>query len=126
MHGPKREGIGRMIKHDDVLANIRYDCVKQTGPLDLLGPGLRFGQVQGVALSPQRNAVTRLKMPPQEPRDKEQIGRIGERGLFLISDRTLSWEWQSLPRRDPKPACERLGPIRSNNTRAKRWPEAKK
>ena len=70
--------------------------------------------------------MTRLKMPPQEPRDKERIGRIWERGLFLISDRTLSWEWESLPRRDPKPACERLGPIRSNNTRAKRWPEAKK
>ena len=27
---------------------------------------------------------------------------------------------------DPKPACERLGPIGSSNTRAKRWPEAKK
>ena len=54
--------------------------------------------------------MTRLKMPPQEPRDKDRIGRIWERGLFLISDRTLSWEWESLPRRDPKPACERLGP----------------
>jgi hypothetical protein len=63
---------------------------------------------------------------PKEPQDKEQIGRIGERGLFLICDRTLSWEGESLPRRDPKPACERLGPVRSSKTSAKRWPEAMK
>ena len=65
-------------------------------------------------------------MAPKNLKDKEQIGRVGEAGLFLVSDRTLSWEGGSLPRRDPKPACERLGPIRSSNTRAKRWPEAKK
>jgi hypothetical protein len=65
-------------------------------------------------------------MAPKNPKDKEQIGRVGEAGLFLVSDRTLSWEWDSLPRRDPKAAWERLGPIRSSKTRAKRWPEAKK
>ena len=48
-------------------------------------------------------------MAPKNPKDKEQIGRVGEAGLFLVSDRTLSWEGESLPRRDPKPACERLG-----------------
>ena len=42
-------------------------------------------------------------MAPKNPKDKEQIGRVGEAGLFLVSDRTLSWEWDSLPRRDPKP-----------------------
>lgn len=65
-------------------------------------------------------------MAPKNPKDKEQIGRVGEAGLFLVSDRTLSWEGESLPRRDPKPAFERLGPIRSSNTSAKRRPEAKK
>jgi hypothetical protein len=65
-------------------------------------------------------------MAPKNPKDKEQIGRVGEAGLFLVSDRTLSWEWESLPRRDPKPACERLDPIRSRKTRGKRRPEAKK
>ena len=65
-------------------------------------------------------------MAPKNPKDKEQIGRVGEAGLFLVSDRTLSWEGESLPRRDPKPAFERLGSIRSSNTSAKRRPEAKK
>ena len=32
-------------------------------------------------------------MAPKNPKDKEQIGRVGEAGLFLVSDRTLSWEW---------------------------------
>ena len=65
-------------------------------------------------------------MAPKNPKDKEPIGRIGEAGLFLVSDRTVSWEWDSFPRRDPKAAWERLGPIRSSKTRAKRWPEGKK
>ena len=65
-------------------------------------------------------------MAPKNPKDKEQIGRVGAAGLFLVSDRTLSWEWQSLPRRDPKPAWERLGPIRASQTGATKWPEAKK
>ena len=29
-------------------------------------------------------------MAPKNPKDKEQIGRVGEAGLFLVSDRTLS------------------------------------
>ena len=65
-------------------------------------------------------------MAPKNPKDKEQIGRVGEAGLFLVSDRILSWEGESLPRRDPKAAFERLGSIRSSNTSAKRRPEAKK
>jgi hypothetical protein len=43
-------------------------------------------------------------MAPKNPKDEEQVGRVGEVGLFLVSDRTLSSEWESLPRRDPKPA----------------------
>ena len=48
-------------------------------------------------------------MAPKNPKDKEQIGRVGEAGLFLVSDRTLSWEWDSLPRRDPKAAWRAAG-----------------
>jgi hypothetical protein len=58
--------------------------------------------------------------------NEEQIGRVGEVGLFLVSDRILPSEWQSLPRRDPKPACERLPPIRAPQTRATRWLETAK
>jgi hypothetical protein len=65
-------------------------------------------------------------MAPKNPKDEEQVGRVGEVGLFLVSDRTLSSEWQSLPRRDPKPACERLAPIRATQTRATRWLETAK
>jgi hypothetical protein len=32
--------------------------------------------------------------------------------LRLVSDRTASWEWESYPRREPKPARERLSPLR--------------
>jgi hypothetical protein len=49
-------------------------------------------------------------MAPKEPRDKEQIGRVGEPGLFLVSDRTRSWESESLPRRERRPR-DRLGPL---------------
>ena len=59
-------------------------------------------------------------MAPNSPKDKEQIGRIGEPGLFLVSDRTLSWEYESLPRRELQRPRERLGPIRSGTTRANR------
>jgi hypothetical protein len=65
-------------------------------------------------------------MAPKEPRDKDQFACIGEAGLFLVSDRTVSWEWESIPRLACKPARERLGPIRSVDTRAKKSPEAKK
>jgi hypothetical protein len=53
-------------------------------------------------------------MASKEPRDKEQIGDTDEAGLFLISDRTLSPYWESFPRREPKPARERLGPLQSD------------
>jgi hypothetical protein len=62
-------------------------------------------------------------MTPKEPRDKQ---RTGKTGLFLVSDRTPQREWESFPRSEPKPAYERLGPIRSSTTRARKRPEAKK
>jgi hypothetical protein len=65
-------------------------------------------------------------MAPKEPRDKDQFARMGETGLTLVSDRTASWEWESIPRLACRPARERLGPIRSGITRAKKSPEAKK
>jgi hypothetical protein len=65
-------------------------------------------------------------MAPKEPRDKDQIAGTGETGLILVSDRTGSWELESIPRLACKPARERLGPIRSGTTRAKKTPEAKK
>jgi hypothetical protein len=54
----------------------------------------------------------RTVMAAKDRKDKEKIGEIGERGLFLVSDRTPSWEWESLPRREPKRALERLGPLK--------------
>jgi hypothetical protein len=39
-------------------------------------------------------------MAPKNLKDKGQIGRFGEAGLFLVSDRTLPWEWESLARRE--------------------------
>ena len=66
-------------------------------------------------------------MAPKNPKDTEQIGRVGEAGLFLVSDRILSWEGESLPRRDPKASvASGWDPIRSSKTSAKRRPEAKK
>jgi hypothetical protein len=56
-------------------------------------------------------------------KDKEQIGRVGEAGLFLVSDRSPRREWESFPRKEPKPAKERLNPVRSRNTWAKRLTE---
>jgi hypothetical protein len=32
--------------------------------------------------------------------------------LSLVADNTRSYEWESFPRREPRPARERLGPIR--------------
>jgi hypothetical protein len=37
-------------------------------------------------------------------------------GLRLIADNTRSWEWESFPRREPKPARESLGPLRPQST----------
>jgi hypothetical protein len=61
-------------------------------------------------------------MAPKEPQDKEQLASRGETGLILVSDRTASREWGSIPRLACKPARERLGPIRSANTRARKRP----
>ena len=55
-------------------------------------------------------------MAPKEPRDREQIGRIGERGLFLVSDRTWLWELEGLPRRERRPR-DRLGPLKPWNAK---------
>ena len=33
-------------------------------------------------------------------------------GPWLISHHVRSWEWESFARREPKPARERLGPLR--------------
>jgi hypothetical protein len=48
-------------------------------------------------------------MAPKNPKDKGQVGRTG---LFLVSDRTLPWEWESFARREPRRARERLGPLK--------------
>jgi hypothetical protein len=64
-------------------------------------------------------------MAPKRPMDEEQIGHIGEPGLFLVSDRTLSWEWETLPRRELQRPRERLGRIRSDTTRANNRAEGK-
>jgi hypothetical protein len=50
-------------------------------------------------------------MAPKKPRDREQIGRTGEAGLFLVYDRTPAREWESYPRDSRKLARERLGPV---------------
>jgi hypothetical protein len=59
-------------------------------------------------------------MAPKEPRELEGIGRIGKAGLLLVSDRTPSQEWESFSRQSPKPTRERLGPVRSGETRARK------
>jgi hypothetical protein len=46
------------------------------------------------------------------------LGRCGG-GLQLVSDRVASWEWISLPRREPKPARERLGPLKQTSRPSK-------
>ncbi len=33
--------------------------------------------------------------------------------IRLVSDRVRSFEWQSFPRREPRRAMERLGPLKS-------------
>jgi hypothetical protein len=35
--------------------------------------------------------------------------------LELVSDNVRCWEWESYPRREPKPARERLGPLNSDH-----------
>ena len=43
------------------------------------------------------------------------LGRCGLRQpwLRLVSDQVKSWEWESLPRREPRRARERLAPLKS-------------
>jgi hypothetical protein len=35
-------------------------------------------------------------MASKEPRDKDQFASRSETGLILVSDRTASWEWESI------------------------------
>jgi hypothetical protein len=41
-------------------------------------------------------------------------------GLRLVSDQVKSWEWESLPRREPRRARERLRPLKPRKAVAKR------
>ena len=48
------------------------------------------------------------------------LGRCGLPPVRLVVENTRSWEWESLPRREPKPPRERLGPLKSRKALAKR------
>ena len=48
---------------------------------------------------------------PDDPPPRTIISRCSA-GPRLIADNVRSWEWESFPRREPKPARERLGPLR--------------
>ena len=54
------------------------------------------------------------------PKDHKEKEAIGERGLTLVSDRTLFSEWEGFTRREPKPARERSGPLRSRKPVSRR------
>ena len=41
------------------------------------------------------------------------LGRCGLPPVRLVVENTRSWEWISLPRREPRRARERLGPLRT-------------
>ena len=41
-------------------------------------------------------------MAPNDPKDKAKADEVGA-GLRLVSDRTRSWEWESVPRRERRP-----------------------
>ena len=58
-------------------------------------------------------------MAPNDPRDNLAI----EAGLWLVCDRTPSPQWEGHPRREPKPARERLDPVKLGKTRAEKWPK---
>ena len=50
--------------------------------------------------------------PTQVPTGLTILGRCGlTPAIRLVSDRVASWEWQSHPRREPKPPRERLGSL---------------
>ena len=55
----------------------------------------------------ERCLARRAMMAPKEPQDKDEIGRVGQAGLVLVSDRTLSWDWESF-------AVVGLGELRSS------------
>jgi hypothetical protein len=59
----------------------------------------------------------------EDPPERTIIGGCSA-GPRLVSDRVRSSEWESFPRREPRPARERLGPTTSSNTRAKRWSQS--
>jgi hypothetical protein len=60
-------------------------------------------------------------MVPKEPRDKDQFASRSETGLILVSDRTVSWEWGSIPRLTPRPRyrLRGLAPWRPKQIEAK-------
>jgi hypothetical protein len=41
------------------------------------------------------------------------LGRFGLPPVRLVVENTRSYEWESLPRREPRRARERLGPLKS-------------
>ena len=50
MNNPQRGGVGRMIGHDDMLADIHRERTEQLRTVDRIRPWLRFGQLQSVTL----------------------------------------------------------------------------
>ncbi len=50
------------------------------------------------------------------------ISRCGQPPIRLVSDRVRSFEWESYARREPKPARERLGPLKLCKPGDKRGP----
>ena len=49
---------------------------------------------------------------------EEGLTILGRCGLRLVSDRVASWEWITLPRRQPRPARLRLAPLHTSA-----WPD---
>ena len=43
------------------------------------------------------------------------LGRCGLPPVRLVVENVRSFEWESLPRREPRPPRERLGPLRSKS-----------
>ena len=52
------------------------------------------------------------------------LGRCGLPPVQLVVENTRSWEWESLPRREPRRARDRLGPLQPKaEQRKKPYPE---
>ena len=47
------------------------------------------------------------------------LGRCGLPPARLVVENTRSWEWESLPRREPRRARERLGPLKPTSRPSK-------